>query len=138
MSCYLPSYFPNETLLMHLTLPPCFVIALFFFFLLFFKCPLKKSKKSTKIFRSLFSLSLPPHFLFIVHSIKRSNYLISELWKHVCYEKTRNLRFNWCHFSRELERYLPSLDLPLSLDTQKCTFIFLNGGLRISFCSIQW
>lgn len=39
-------------------------------------------------------------FTFIVHDIKRSNYLISELWKHVCYEKTSKLSFNWCHFSR--------------------------------------
>lgn len=38
-------------------------------------------------------------FSFIVHAIKRSNYLISELWKHVCYEKTSKLSFNWCYFS---------------------------------------
>lgn len=38
-------------------------------------------------------------FTFIVCDIKMGNYLISELWKHVCYEKTSKLSFNWCYFS---------------------------------------
>lgn len=52
--------------------------------------PLKYSRASSS--RHIFG--------FIVCNIKRGNYLISELWKHVCYEKTSKLSFNWCHFSR--------------------------------------
>lgn len=72
-------------------LPSFSVLFLFFFF--FWvppKFPLKYSGASSS--RHIFT--------FIVRDIKRSNYLISELWKHVCYEKTSKLGFNWCHFSR--------------------------------------
>lgn len=72
--------------------PPLFFCS--FSFLFFFwvppKSPLKYSGASSS--RHIFT--------FIVRDIKRSNYLISELWKHVCYEKTSKLGFNWCHFSR--------------------------------------
>lgn len=54
-------------------------------------------RNSTKIFSSILQ---PPYFHFIVRDIKRSNYLISELWKHVCYEKTSKSSFNCCRFSR--------------------------------------
>lgn len=94
----LPLGFLEGTSNMHLTTPHFLLpspLFLFFFFSFFFfwvppKSPLKYSGASSS--RHIFT--------FIVRDIKRSNYLISELWKHVCYEKTSKLGFNWCHFSR--------------------------------------
>lgn len=91
-----PLRFLEGTSRMHLTLPhfqPTPFLSPFFLYFLFFQSASEISLKYS-------GASSSRHiFSFIVHDIKSSNYLISELWKHVCYEKTSKLSFNWCHFS---------------------------------------
>lgn len=86
-----PFGFLEGTSCMHLTLPHFLLPwSYFIFFVSISEIPLKYSGAYSS--RHIFS--------FIVHDIKGSNYLISELWKHVCYEKTSKLSFNWCYFSQ--------------------------------------
>lgn len=87
------------------------------------KTPLKYSRASSS--RHI--------FIFIVRDIKRSNYLISELWKHVCYEETSKLSFNWCYFSRRWQGvYLFGTFFP----PHKITHSYSWMKMEISFCFI--